>query len=48
MKFRRTKLARLIVFMKFVIWDFSFKPITLKECWVIAGINTVMTPIEPR
>jgi hypothetical protein len=48
MKFRKTKLARLIVFIKFVIWDFNRINITIKECWVIAGINTIMNPIQPR
>jgi hypothetical protein len=50
MKFRKTKSARLIVFVKFVIWDFTLKrtKMTLKECWVIAGINTIMNPIPPR
>lgn len=44
------KFARLIVFMKFIIWDLTLRRvnITLKECWVIAGINTVMNPIPPR
>jgi hypothetical protein len=43
---RHSKAARLIVFVKFIIWDFPFKPITIKECWVIAGINTIMPKLK--
>lgn len=50
MKLRKTKAMRLIVFMKFFIWDFSIKriEITLKELWVISGINTIMPDFRPR
>jgi hypothetical protein len=44
------KFLRLIVFAKFVIWDKTIKreKMSIKNCWVLAGINTVMVPIPPR
>jgi hypothetical protein len=45
-----SKFMRIVVFLKFFIWDLVIRRcgITTKECWVIAGINTVMTRIPPR
>jgi len=50
MKLCNTNFARIVVFLKFVIWDkfLSTRKIRSKECWVIAGINTTMPKIPPR
>ena len=42
---RKTKLARMLVFSKFVLWDKHRLKLTFKNCWVLAGINTVMPDI---
>jgi hypothetical protein len=45
-----SKFMRVAVFLKFFVWDLVIRrcEITTKECWVIAGINTVMPRIPPR
>jgi hypothetical protein len=50
MKLRNTVFARAAVFLKFASWDvfLNGQNMTLKECWVVAGINTTMTKIPPR
>jgi len=50
MKLRNTRFARMIVFIKFTVWDMFCmgQQFTTKECWVLAGINTTMPKIPPR
>jgi hypothetical protein len=45
-----SKFMRIVVFLKLFVWDLVIRrcEITTKECWVVAGINTIMPRIEPR
>jgi len=46
-----SKFLRVIVFLKLMVWDLIIVnrcELTLRACWVIAGINTIMPKIPPR
>lgn len=40
------EILRCIVFAKLVLWDKRRLNLTFKNCWVLAGVNTIMPTIS--